>query len=158
MTEFTLRRIAEGRDSTAGELIHDGAVIAASIEQEGNHNRPRESRIPAGRYKLGVKKLGTSRFDKDYSQKFGDLHQGMIEVLGVEARSEILFHMGNYHRHTEGCILLGTRVEQAGVNWQIPPGESRPGYLVAYPLLLEAARAGGWVTFTDPAKPDPLIA
>jgi Family of unknown function (DUF5675) len=163
MTEFILRRIAEGRDSTAGQLLiwraplnAEGELICATLEQEWNNNRPRESRIPPGRYKLAVKPFGTSRFDDEYRKKFGAWHLGMIELEGVPDRSAILFHMGNYHRHTEGCPLLGLRTVKEGENWQIPPGESRPGYVKAYPLLLAAAHAGtGWVTVKDP---EPLIA
>lgn len=157
--DFTLRRKAEGRDSTAGELLDThGSVICSSLEQEWNHNAPRESRIPAGRYRLQIKKLGTSRFDEEYKKKFGGLHRGMIEIIGVDGRSQILFHMGNYHRHTEGCVLLGSRVEKVGENWQIPPGESRPGYLPAYELITAAIMAGPtFCTITDPPAPEPLI-
>lgn len=160
MTEFILRRYADGHDTTAGELLlwrapltTAGELICAVLEQEWNANAPRESRIPAGRYKLALKPFGKSKFDEEYRTKFGDWHKGMIEVTGVEGRSAILFHMGNYHRHTEGCPLLGSRVEKVGENWQIPPGESRPGYIKAYPLLLAAAVSGsGWLDVRDPEK------
>ena len=38
------------------------------------------------------------------------IHKGMIEVLNVPNFSYILFHCGNTHKHTAGCILLGTTI------------------------------------------------
>lgn len=150
---FTLRRTDSGTDSTAGLLLSpDGTRLCATLERAWLDNKPRESRIPAGTYSLKMKKLGTSRFDDDYRKKFGDFHKGMIEIDGVPGRDEILFHMGNWHHHTQGCVLLGARTEQmpGGKNFQIPPGESRDGYLIAYPLLLKAVSEGGKIAVTDP--------
>lgn len=150
---FALKRTDNGADSTAGILLSpDGARLCATLERAWMNNAPRESRIPSGTYPLRVKKIGTSRFDEFYRKKLGDIHQGMIEIAGIDGRSEILLHMGNFWQHTEGCVLLGARTVPTakGTNFQIPAGESHEGYIVAYPHLLTAARSGGSIVITDP--------
>lgn len=153
--QFTLRRLQSGVDSTAGELIApDGMRLCATLERGWSNNRPRESRVPAGEYPLRLKRLGASHFDKEYQRKFGEWHLGMVEIYEVPERSEILLHMGNTHHHTWGCVLLGARavpITPDAKNYFIPPGESRDGYLIAYPRLLAAVRAGdAQITVIDP--------
>lgn len=152
---FTLRRLHAGLNSTAGELLApDSKRLCATLERAWLNNKACESRIPPGTYQLAIKKLGTSRFDDYYVRLFGTFHQGMIHVDGVPDRSEILVHMANFYWQTEGCIIAGDRVVAQGKdskNFQIPPGESRPGYLIAYPALLGAVTAGNAsIAVTDP--------
>lgn len=52
-----------------------------------------DSRIPGGEY-----------ICTPYS---GTKYQDVYLVKDVPGRSAILFHWGNFERHTEGCILLG---------------------------------------------------
>jgi Family of unknown function (DUF5675) len=42
-----------------------------------------------------------------------------FEVMGVPGHTGILFHVGNFDRDTEGCILLGRNVIKAPTGWWI---------------------------------------
>lgn len=52
------------------------------------------SSIPEGRYIV----------EKRQSERFGS----HFHVKDVQERSMILIHIGNYHRNTSGCILVGS--------------------------------------------------
>lgn len=141
---FKLQRVAQSASATAGVLYaDDGTKLCATLERAWDNNETAKSRIPAGTYDLRLKPLGSSHFDGFYSKEFGSTHKGMIEIAGVPGRSSILFHMLNYWFQTEGCIGCGSRTEQGSRDLQIPPGESRPGYLAAYAALLAAVETGG---------------
>ena len=83
-------------------MIHNGYPCFVTLEDPFNSNKPFESCIPKGTYQCsGV-----------YSPKFGSTYL----VEGVSARTEILFHIGNSIKDTQGCILLGSSFgELAGV-------------------------------------------
>lgn len=66
-----------------------------TLELEWNGNKRQESCIPAGSYKA----------TKWNSPKFG----ACFKIHGVEGRSDILIHAGNYKKQTKGCILVGER-------------------------------------------------
>lgn len=155
MTQFTLDRRASDTNSTAGELLSpEGHILCATLERADHANQPRISRIPAGTYPLILRKLGESHFDKFHSSQFGSAHKGMIEIDRVPGRSVILFHMGNWYYQSEGCVLCGETTAPSGKGYQIPPGQSRPGYLRAYAALLAAIQSGGaQITVIDGDKP-----
>ena len=73
------------------------APFALTVEDPWRNNEPFVSCIPEGSYKC-------MRVE---SPKFGDT----FEVCDVEGRSHILFHRGNTHVNTQGCILVGERFE-----------------------------------------------
>lgn len=152
-SRFTLRRLTNGPNSTPGELLGpDGVKLCATLERQWLNNKRGESRIPPGTYRLDLKTVGTSRFDEHYRKIFGDLHQGMIIIEGVPDRSQILVHMGNWASQTEGCVIVGARTIPHGkADFAVPAGESRDGYLIAYPRLLTTIREGGArIQVTDP--------
>lgn len=71
-----------------------------TLELAWKNNQNNISCIPAGRYKVVPRR----------SQKFKD----HFEITGVPNRSLVLFHWGNYHTNTEGCVLSGN--EFADIN------------------------------------------
>jgi len=152
---FTLKRIANGPNSTAGELLApDGRKLCATLERAWLHNKRGESRIPSGTFPLRLKKIGDSRFDEHYRKQFGDRHQGMIEIDAVPGRDEILIHMANWAHQLEGCVAAGERTEPFGkADFAIPPGESRPGYIACYVPIAAAIKAGATtLTVVDAAE------
>ena len=64
-----------------------------TIELPDKYNQRSVSRINEGTYKC-VKRT---------SEKYGS----HFHILDVEGRDCILIHSGNYHTHTQGCILPG---------------------------------------------------
>jgi len=77
---------------TFGVLIFNGEVFCVTLEPYSRNNQVSISNIPAQQYIC-------RRFN---SFSFGET----FEVTGVQDRSQILFHKGNFAVNTKGCIIL----------------------------------------------------
>jgi hypothetical protein len=91
-----LARISTHPDfGTFGVLKWDRypAPFAVCLENPWKNNERNVSCIPAGDYECAT-------FDSP-------THGPTWQVLGVPNRTYILFHKGNTHIHTAGCILVG---------------------------------------------------
>lgn len=96
MKTFRLYRDTVTRDGQGitGYLVdEDGVQRLVTYELSYKGNKPFVSSIPDGVYKCRLK----------WSPSKGRCY----EVCDVEGRSDILFHVGNSHLDTEGCILVG---------------------------------------------------
>ena len=91
--KLKLTRTSECDGSTFGVLAIDNHPMFVTCELPWANNMHEFSCIPAGKYKIAVK--NSPKFGKSY------------EVLHVPDRADILFHAGNTHADTHGCILLG---------------------------------------------------
>lgn len=102
------------------------------------------ARIPAGTYKLVLRKYGG--FNQRYSEVFKDIHQGMVELLNVPGFTDILAHVGNTDEDTSGCLLLG--IWRGADNFI---GDSRKTYARVYAELapLIASRTLTHITIED---------
>ena len=91
-----LTRVADGPYGTYG-VLHDleDVPFAVTLENPWMDNQPFISCIPSGQYQC--KPVLSPR------------HGETWEVLNVEGRTHILFHIGNTEPNTRGCILLGQR-------------------------------------------------
>ncbi|QKE60713.1 hypothetical protein vBVhaSVHB1_26 [Vibrio phage vB_VhaS-VHB1] len=103
-----LDRYPSTDQGTLGRLTLPNGVELATIELPDRDNKPRVSRILAGRY----------RCTKWSSKKFGN-----VWILhDTKGRSYILIHKGNvagdtalgFKTHSAGCILVGLK---AGLLW-----------------------------------------
>ena len=94
---FILHRTQELTDRTLGILFvvsHNRLLNTFNtLELPWRNNQRNISCIPTGEYDV------TPR----HSARFGN----HLHVLDVPNRSFILFHVGNWPRNTEGCILPG---------------------------------------------------
>ena len=97
-----------------------------------------ETRIPAGKYKVGVR--ATGGFHNRYSRKFSDIHQGMLHVQDVPGFEFILIHVGNTDEHTAGCLLVGTGAMARADDMSIQ--SSVEAYKRLYSKVIEAAKEG----------------
>lgn len=88
-----------------------GNMFLGFIVEDGHRNVKvyGETRIPAGTYKIVRRKFG-GHYEK-YKQRFG--HQFSIELADVPGFTNILIHIGNYVKDTEGCLLINF---QAGID------------------------------------------
>ncbi len=138
-----IRQRADGM-ATQGELHRAPGpmFLCYTLELPWRANERGRSCIPTGRHKLKLR--GEGGFWQRYTERW-DWHAEMIEVE-VEGRDFILFHTGNTHHHTDGCILVG---EQKGRD-TTPDGDgalavwsSRDAYREVYPILRECAAEGG---------------
>jgi hypothetical protein len=94
MIQIILDRIGEDEEQTYGVLKIGGRPRFVTCEDKWRKNQRNVSCIPCGRYIC---------IEHD-SPKFGWTYL----VTDVPGRSHILFHAGNTHVDTRGCILVGS--------------------------------------------------
>ena len=112
---------------------------------------PGKTRIPAGIYRVGVK--AQSKFDPAYRQKFGVMHEGMLEILDVPNFTAVLIHIGNDVEDTDGCLLVG----ETGDEQAMRVLNSRKAYLMLYRTVIGAATKGMLtIEFRNLDRPPPL--
>lgn len=119
-------------------LTIDGVPAGYVLERVGYE-------IPAGRYALELKTLGHSRFDGSamgMMTRGGSSHRGMIRLVNVPGRSEILIHWGNYWADSKGCLLVGANEIKAH-GGDLAVGLSRDAYVRIYRTVAAAIQAGG---------------
>ena len=100
MKQLRLVRVTEHNGATLGVLCIDGAPEFVTLEDAWRDNERMVSCIPVGRYKL--KPVNSPKFGKTW------------QVMDVPERDHILFHAGNTHKDTNGCILLGMQFGKVG--------------------------------------------
>jgi hypothetical protein len=100
MKQLRLVRVSEHDGATLGVLCIDDVPEFVTLEDAWRDNERQVSCIPVGRYVIKPK----------ISPKFGSTW----EVTDVPERSHILFHAGNTHKDTHGCILLGLQFGRLG--------------------------------------------
>jgi hypothetical protein len=93
MKQLRLVRVTEHNGATLGVLCIDDSPEMVTLEDAWRDNERQISCIPVGKYKIKLHR----------SPRFGLTYQ----VADVPERSHILFHAGNTHKDTHGCILLG---------------------------------------------------
>lgn len=93
MKQLRLVRVTEHNGATLGVLCIDDSPEAVTLEDAWRDNERKISCIPVGRYKLKLHR----------SPRFGLTY----EITNVPERDAILFHAGNTHKDTHGCVLLG---------------------------------------------------
>lgn len=94
MIQVILDRIGEFDGQTYGVLKIGGRPRFCTVEDTWKENQRNISCIPVGVYTCS----------EHYSPKFGPT----FVVDSVPGRSGILFHSGNNHEDTRGCILVGS--------------------------------------------------
>lgn len=100
MKLLKLIRVTEHNNATLGVLCVDGSPDFVTLENPWRDNERMISCIPIGTYTI----------KKHKSPRFGDT----FIVEDVPGRSHILFHAGNTHKDTHGCILLGYQFGKIG--------------------------------------------
>lgn len=100
-------RYSSSEESTLGLLLIDNQFQCYTLEDEFREEKlMAETRIPAGTYKLELRKFGGHH--EKYLVKYGaDFHHGMLQVMDVKGFTDILIHKGNTDDDTAGCLLLG---------------------------------------------------
>jgi hypothetical protein len=106
MIQARITRIAsDPNHGTFGVLVIDGQPVCNTLEPYHRDNERNISSIPSGQYIC--KKYSSERYPSTY------------EVTGVQNRSSVLFHSGNWDDDTMGCILLGESFGTIGSDWVI---------------------------------------
>lgn len=98
-SRMRISRVGYTINGTFGVLLDaNDYPVCVTLENPWKDNQPSVSCIPAGSYEAMPVN----------SPKFGPTW----EVIDVEGRTHILFHKGNTHLDTHGCILVGSRYGQ----------------------------------------------
>lgn len=109
--EVDILRFSSQKHDTLGAFKIDGSFACFSLEDEERTLKVYgETRIPEGRYKLGLRKVGG--FHSRYSKRFPKFHVGMLQILDVPGFEYVLIHIGNDEDDTAGCILVGNTAIQ----------------------------------------------
>jgi hypothetical protein len=82
--------------STIGTLSIDGKPFGSTLELPWKNNQHLVSCIPTGTYEVQL--LPSPKFNNAPTP----------HVLNVPGRDNILMHVGNFPRDTEGCLLVGS--------------------------------------------------
>lgn len=136
---ITVNRIISDDDTTVSTVAVDGRFICFGLEDEFREEKlVSETRIPAGRYKVGVRETGG--FHTRYKKKFPDTHRGMLHVLDVPGFEFILIHIGNTDADTAGCLLVGTGAVARPGDMSIQ--SSTEAYRRLYPMVIGPAESG----------------
>ena len=138
-------RFSSESDSTSGLLLDvtdEINFLAYTLEDEyRKHKRSKETRIPAGTYKIELRDEGG--FHKRYSKRYPNIHRGMLHIIDVPNFEYILIHTGNTDEHTAGCLLIGDSQENNQVNKNGFVGSSSNAYKRVYPLIAKAIEKEG---------------
>ena len=115
--KLELIRYCSNEVSTLGKLYIDGEFECFTIEDAHHDTKVHgKTRIPAGNYRVFLRRMGTSRFDLKYSTKFRELgdnwYVGMLQLDNVPGFEGVEMHIGNSAADTDGCILVGMKANR----------------------------------------------
>ncbi len=137
--KLLVERFTSDEDTTISAIYLDGIFQCFGLEDEYREDKIAfETRIPSGTYKVGVRTTGG--FHAKYTQKFSEIHQGMLHVQDVPEFEYILIHVGNTDENTAGCLLVGTGARAGEGDMSIQ--SSRVAYKKLYSKVIEAAKQG----------------
>lgn len=87
------------------EWLERGIAIEDKLHAPECWTLEPELAIAAGSYELRLRRFG-GKYDK-YRARYPWNEPGMLELVGVPERTDILIHPGNTKADTLGCILVG---------------------------------------------------
>lgn len=151
--KFIQQRYSDDGDSTLSLMFKVIAMGDADsklhwfldvLEDEFREEKlAKETRIPAGIYKLGIRKEVTPLTEK-YRKRYL-WFEYFIEVLNVPNFKYIYFHSGVTDDHTDGCLLVS--LNRTRSNNQQSLVESALGMKKFYNEVYDYLKAGHEVTY-----------
>ncbi|MEN5379071.1 DUF5675 family protein [Sphingobacterium kitahiroshimense] len=132
-------RKQQGKNSTLSEIYLNNQFICYGLE---DIPRPKKiagsTSIPVGIYPLGFNKDGG--MNGNYYDRFPKLHRGMIEIKSIPGFSYVYIHIGNTHKETAGCLLVGTGYLLEKEDYRLV--QSVTAYKKLYGMLVEMMEKG----------------
>lgn len=150
--ELWLANLCSRDDYTHGVLIDrtrsatDGNFLCAILQDEKRNIKiAGETRIPAGRYEIELRREGGQH--EKYRKLFPEFHVGMLHVKNVPNFEWINIHPGNEDDDTDGCLCPGYETYWTK-NWQ---GRSVDAYKDVYKVISGALldQEPVWLTVED---------
>ena len=132
-------------DSTNGMLLYESFIgydfLCYTLEDEYRVDKVKgETRIPSGTYEIKYRKEGG--FHNRYSERFSDIHRGMLHITNVVGFEYILIHCGNTDEHTSGCLLVGDSQENNNLVSDGFIGKSTQAYKRIYKIIADELDRG----------------
>ena len=133
--------------STTGHLHIDGAWQCYTLEDKIRLDGSKvygETAIPAGTYKITLRKEGTmyERLKNSMSEYGIGQERGTLWIRDIPGFEYVLIHPGNTPADTLGCLLVGL---DRGKDC-LTSGTSTGAYLKIYPQIADVLEKGGDVT------------
>lgn len=153
--EYVIQRFSDNTQSTLGLLFNPlMKFMAFSLEDQHRDVKVKgDTRIPAGRYRLMIRKDETPLTLK-HRKVYETWFKYHIEVTGVPGFTGIYWHAGNDELDTSGCQLFGDSVVSHYVQPKNPLLSSMNAikriYSEVYPLLEKGEEV--WVEIRDEAE------
>lgn len=147
--ELLVLRYSSQKNSTLGALFeidenNNKNFLCFTLEDEYREKKVmHKTRIPKGSYKISLRTWGG--FHERYSNRFEDIHRGMLWVRDVPNFEYILIHCGNDHDDTSGCLLVGDSQTQ-NITKEGVISNSVAAYNRIYPRIAKAIEDGEEVT------------
>lgn len=146
--QLVLQRLRHDARATQGELMLGDERLCYMLENRpprvAGVKEPGLSRIPAGVYPLRVRRHGRFYFDYKSRWRWFD---GIAEIL-LPGWSDVLIHIGNYHKDTRGCPLTGTSLGEHAEFGLCVWGSSE-AYARSYRDVIERAARGESIDIRD---------
>lgn len=137
--KIIVNRIDTGENSTLSEVLVNGTFCCFGLEDLVRDVKIwGATAIPAGTYKLGLRKLGAMH--ARYVRRFPAFHQGMIEILDIPDFKYVYIHMGNNFGDTAGCLLVGDSYTYIEEDFELR--KSKTAYSKFYKQVVEAIKRG----------------
>lgn len=144
--EIYNKRLTHTSKTTLGQLsLYDFSTpFGFIIEDEPRAVKlSSNTRIPAGRYELGIRKDLTPLTIKHQKSKwYRGWFEYHIEVLNVPNFTGIYFHLGNNEKHTAGCQIGSKHVNIVNGEYACNNSQEmiKEFYNIVYPKLLNGEK------------------
>ncbi len=137
---ITLQRLRSDSTATSGFLSINGKVVCFTLEDAFHVAKiAGDTRIPSGTYEIKLREVGG--LTQKYLEKYGSsFHHGMLWLQDVPDYEWVYIHVGNTHKHTEGCILVG--MSSSMIEDEKNVGYSIDTYKKLYPIISDAILSG----------------
>ena len=138
--KLELLRFSDQNESTLCILCEDAGCckqfLCFTLEDTYREEKiAGETRIPAGKYKIKLRTYGSHH--NRYKVKFPEFHVGMLEIMNVPDFTDILIHIGNKIKDTEGCLIVGS-MSATNIFNEGMLGDSTSAYMYMYQYIIRA--------------------
>lgn len=139
-TIVKVQRAIKKEALTIGDLYINGKRYCYTLEdtvRPAGEKIYGETAIPAGRYKITLRKEGGMY--PDYVNRYTDIGQerGMLWLRDIPGYEYVYIHVGNYAKETLGCILVGFNYSGGDMI-----ENSVAAYKTIYPIIADAITRG----------------